>query len=495
MKRIIAKEPYTLTMRSLKQMSLGISLSILACGLGHGLLVNSASLSLFQAIRDHDVPLAERMLQESGDAAVHGTADNGITPLHIAAALNQVDMVAMLLEHGADAGAVTGGGFTALHWAAGRNAAAAAELLLDQGADIAAITINGITPLHWAANNNATNVTSLLLIRGADPLPETASGRTPLHWAVMNESQGAAISLAFQVVSEQMEQEPPTDWLVSPTNEVPGPEPFLDATTDLPLDESDGLPPVDHLPRPAFGRSLTVPIGFGESLHFTWLDGMRIWVGTYEVTNGQFRRFRPKHKSMFYEGFSLNGNSQPAVYVSWNDARDLCKWLNKTFRDRIPRECHFRLPLSQEWQAFARCGDNRLYPWGSQWPPRYGNFSDLTARQSFASWEGIRHYDDGYAVTCPVTKSGANEWGLYGLGGNVWEWCDGWYDAGRTYRIRHGGGWDFDGETSLRVSTRGFDRPEARYDTIGIRLVVSKRGKTMVAPSRWKGKPVATQVK
>ena len=482
-------------MRPFKHIGLGVVLLLLLGAAGQALLVTPASVSLFQAIRDHDVPLAERILTETGGAAAHAMAENGVTPLHIAAALNQADMVDALLEHGADIRAATEGGFTALHWAAGRDAAAATELLLARGSDMAAITSNGITPLHWAANNNASNVTALLLSRGADPLPETASGHTPLHWAVMNESQEAAISLAFRVVSDQMENEPPTGWLPGPTHEPAPAALAFEEPEDVPLNEAGGLPPVEHLPRPAFGRTLTVPVGFGESLHFTWLDGMRIWVGTYEVTNGQFRRFRPKHKSMFYEGFSLNGNSQPAVYVSWEDAREFCKWLNKHFRDRIPRECHFRLPTSPEWQAIASCGDNRLYPWGNTWPPRYGNFSDLTARKSFSNWEGIRHYEDEYAVTCPVRQSGANTWGIYGMGGNVWEWCDGWYDAGRTYRIRHGGSWDFDGETSLRVSTCGFDRPGARYDTIGMRLIVSKRGKTMVEPSRWQGKPIATQVK
>jgi formylglycine-generating enzyme required for sulfatase activity len=76
-------------------------------------------------------------------------------------------------------------------------------------------------------------------------------------------------------------------------------------------------------------------------------------------------------------------------------------------------------------------------------------------------------------VTCPVSQSGYNEWGIYGLAGNVWEWCLDWYTAKREYRVRRGGSWDFDTEPNLRINTIGFDRPEVRDDTIGFRVVAS----------------------
>jgi formylglycine-generating enzyme required for sulfatase activity len=69
-----------------------------------------------------------------------------------------------------------------------------------------------------------------------------------------------------------------------------------------------------------------------------------------------------------------------------------------------------------------------------------------------------------------------NEWGIYGLAGNVWEWCDDWMDnADRRLKIRKGGSWDFDTKESLRVLANGFDRPSARYDTIGFRVIVAPK--------------------
>ena len=435
-------------------------------------VVDATTFELISAIRANKVQHVSDMLTASGDAAVHAVVGSGITPLHIAAALDLAEMTTLLIEHGADVTARTQGGFTPLHWAAGRDAALSAATLLTANSDPNATTANGITPLHWAANNNATNVVSLLLSRGIDPLPKTESGQTPLHWAVLKESQDAAFELAFKAVSEEMASE--TNVLQSSADGTSRPEAGPDDTEE-PLKTPEASIPVEHLPRPAFGRRLTVPLGFGEALSFVWIDHMKLWVGAHEVTNGQYRRFKPTHKSMFRENFSFNGNHQPVVYVSWKDAVAFCNWLNTHHLDRVPRECKFRLPTDEEWQIVARCGDNRIYPWGNQWPPRYGNLSDLTARQSFSTWEGISHYEDGYAVTCPVEQSGVNEWGIYGLAGNVWEWCSDWYDAGKTYKIRRGGCWDFDGETSLRVDSRGFDRPDARYDTIGFRVIVSKK--------------------
>ena len=138
----------------------------------------------------------------------------------------------------------------------------------------------------------------------------------------------------------------------------------------------------------------------------------------------------------------------------------------------MPLNCEFRLPLEAEWILMAKCGDNRKYPWGNEWPPKYGNYSDLTAREKLSDWHGITGYDDGYVVTCPVYEAGLNEWGIYGLAGNVWEWCDDWFDSGKTYKVRHGASWDFDEKLSLAILFRGFDRPDVRDDTVGFRVVV-----------------------
>jgi len=206
-------------------------------------------------------------------------------------------------------------------------------------------------------------------------------------------------------------------------------------------------------------------------MRFQWIRDLRMWVGKYEVSNHQFLTFDRQHDSGAHDEITLNDAQQPVVRVTWTVAQAYCRWLTEIFGDALPDGYVFRLPTEAEWTTFARCGTDREYPWGDQFPPDYGNFSDRDARDKLTNWRGIEAYKDGFAVTCPVEQSGENEWGLFGVGGNVWEWCDDWYEETQLYRVRRGGSWFFDSEISLRVDYRGFDLANASYDTIGFRVV------------------------
>lgn len=464
-----------------------------------------ANMAVHDALRRQDIGYLKDLLVNGDPALVETTVGRGGTPLHVAASLNLAEAAELLLQHGARVDSRTDGGFTPLHWAASRNAAEVAAVLIAHGADVDAESATGIRPIHWAAHRNATRVVELLIAAGAALEAETASGARPIHWAYMGKSEDAAMLIADRIVTLNMESEA-TNVVVEA--EEP-PSSATEAAAALPDDSEEALlaqleallpasrpapaPPAAEMSPSApaaapaaeatdiyitrdgasMGKSLIVAIGLGETLVFEWNPSLQVWAGKYEVTNGQFRRYRPSHASGSREKLSLDGNDQPAVYVSWHDAQDYCIWLNRTYRDRLPRDFVFRLPYAVEWTLLARCGEKRKYPWGNDWPPAYGNFSDLTAREQLASWNGISGYVDGYAVSCPVVQSGMNEWGLYGMGGNVWEWCQDDYPQDRRYKLRRGGSWDFDPEPSLRLSTLGFDRPEVRDDTIGFRIVAS----------------------
>ena len=71
-----------------------------------------------------------------------------------------------------------------------------------------------------------------------------------------------------------------------------------------------------------------------EHQHQVCIEGY--WMGKYEVTNTQYRMFKPVHDSSQYEGNSLNGDTQPVANVSWNDAVAFAEWLTqktgKTFK-------------------------------------------------------------------------------------------------------------------------------------------------------------------
>jgi formylglycine-generating enzyme required for sulfatase activity len=454
---------------------------------------------IFAAVRSNDLARAENILRTVSPTSMEIRIGDGITPLHIAAAKNLKEMTSLLLRNGADPDVATAGGFTPLHWAASKNAADAAEVLIKGGANINAATPQGITPLHWAASNNATNVIKLLIVCGADMQTKTTGGFAPLHWALMRDANEAAFIIAYKAASDDIgeasnamaratsaREAAATKTEVASTNEVapvaetaavaPVPEEAVESAREkesVDKTEEEIAALSQSLPITTADEDLIVPLGRGEELVFMRLKGLDIWGGKYEITNGQYRRYKQDHSSKFREKFSLDAKDQPVVYVSWDEAKAYCKWLNKNYGDRLPLKCEFRLPAEKEWIAFARCGDNRKYQWGDEMPPKYGNYSDLAAKQKLSNWRGINNFNDGFVVSCPVEESGANEWGLCGVGGNVWEWCEDWHDTGKKYKVRHGGSWDYDAEEDLTVEARGFDRPDARDDTIGFRVVVA----------------------
>ncbi|MFA5042617.1 MAG: SUMF1/EgtB/PvdO family nonheme iron enzyme [Kiritimatiellia bacterium] len=229
-------------------------------------------------------------------------------------------------------------------------------------------------------------------------------------------------------------------------------------------------------PRP--GWALVVDLGDGEMLPFVWIGPLKMWVGKFEVTNDQYGRFDMGHASKDYYGRLLNASDQPVVWVSWEDANNYCEWLTRTFGGQIPRGYIFRLPREQEWQAFAACNDRRRYPWGNTWPPpdtcNYrgeegaGLFYRLFQHEPY-----IGGHNDGFIVTCPVKQSGGNAWGLFGVGGNAWEWCRDWFDDQQITRALRGASWNNYEPDIIAVTNRSDAYPLRRNPMIGFRVVVA----------------------
>jgi len=429
--------------------------------------------SIHQAVRAKDIVTLESLLNTASIDEINASEKKGITPLHLAGATDFYQAVKLLIDHGADVNSKTSSGFTPLHWAASKNAVDAVELLLANGADVNAKAKSGITPLHWAASKNAADSIKLLLAAGADINAKTQLSYTPLHLAVKNDPYCEAAVLLAKAQADIEEQ---SGFLTAA--DLPDESDTARRPQELTEPEASGsAAKQQNTPPPVVqGAMLQVNLGLDSVLEFVWVDTLKLWFLKYEVTNRQYRHYKPAHSSRSYEGLTLNLSEQPAVYVSWHDADDYCQWLNTTYSNRIPANCEFRLPTADEWSFTAACGDERKYPWGNEWPPLYGNFSDMTARKELSDWHGILGYDDGYPVTCPVADSGMSEWGIYGLAGNVWEWCSDWLDnKDQQYKLRKGGSWDFDPQPSLEVNAIGMDKPTAKYDTIGIRIVVAPK--------------------
>ncbi len=225
------------------------------------------------------------------------------------------------------------------------------------------------------------------------------------------------------------------------------------------------------------------------------------YISAKEVTNGEFRKFSREHVPDSFAGFELAGDEQPVARVSWRDAVRFCNWLSQ--RDGLPSAYQergdefvlsepvgigYRLPTEAEWAwaaRFAAGAANHRFPWGDQPdpPPGSGNYADASAAGIVSS--ALLSYRDGFPVTSPVGASGANELGLFDVGGNVAEWI---HDRYRIYpesrsttpvkdpkgpntgglRAIRGSSWKHAGQTQLRLAFRDYSK-EGRED-VGFRI-------------------------
>ena len=193
---------------------------------------------------------------------------------------------------------------------------------------------------------------------------------------------------------------------------------------------------------------------------------------TTEVTVGQWRTIMGKRGM----GLEEAEKDMPVSSVSWFDCIQFLGKLNAL------GEGFYRLPTEAEWEYACRAGVSDAYPWGGEIDchrAMFGNNSRKAGPCVRLSWMK-RLKSDGPA---PVRSYLPNEWGLYDMAGNVWEWCQDWYgeypgtavqDPAGPYsgkgKIRRGGGWMGSGRT-CRSANRAYAHPGSRLTTTGFRVV------------------------
>ena len=177
------------------------------------------------------------------------------------------------------------------------------------------------------------------------------------------------------------------------------------------------------------------------------------YIAAREVTNGEFRRFRPAHASGFVDRRTIDLDGQAVTGVSWADAVEYCNWLSAQeglppayeqagggWVLRQPITTGYRLPSEAEWEYAARqvplAGRARRYEWGDALPPPAGS-ANLAGGEAAATLPRVLEgWQDEYPSVAPPGKHPANGLGLYDLTGNVSEWV---HDAYASFDPSGGG--------------------------------------------------------
>ena len=255
-------------------------------------------------------------------------------------------------------------------------------------------------------------------------------------------------------------------------------------------------PPVND----GYGDFVYVPGGpfkmgdtFGDGLprerpaHVVDVDAF--YIGKYEVTNGQWKKFRddpmyedvklwpngrivPKDQVGYWNdknnhgGGTPDSDDYPVIGVNWDSAVAYCNWISaKTGRK-------YRLPTEAEWEKAARGADQRRYPWGNEIAPGDANFV------------GAERFDT--AMKGGSFAKDTSPYGAMDMAGNLMEWCSDWYQANYyavsprrnpkgpaagSYRVVKGGSFYLE-PFDLRLYSRSAAEPSFKeHRMIGFRAV------------------------
>ncbi len=212
-----------------------------------------------------------------------------------------------------------------------------------------------------------------------------------------------------------------------------------------------------------------------------------IWMGKFEVTQEQYQKIMRMSPSRF------RGRKRPVETITFFNAREFCQKLSQKTGKL------YRLPTEAEWEYACRAGTNTaLYTGlisinGIKNSPEidpiawYAGNSGVANEDGIDSsaWEG-KQYPHRRAATHPVGFKKPNDFGLYDMIGNVWEWCQDWYDAGyyqatpyddpsgpqtSAKKVLRGGSWGSD-VRNCRSANRLGEFPGQRNHTVGLRVVL-----------------------
>ncbi len=202
------------------------------------------------------------------------------------------------------------------------------------------------------------------------------------------------------------------------------------------------------------------------------------YMQTTEVTQGQWEQVMGSGINPSY--FSACGMDCPVEQVSWNEAQNFIDALNasegRSNCNTTPNTC-YSLPTESQWEYAARGGTLSSFYSGAI---TNTNCDPIDANLDKIGW----YCGNAYSTTHPVAQKEANNWSLYDMSGNVFEWCEDWvgtYPDGPvddptgvttgTFRVMRGGSFQF-----FAWLARSADRigrvQDQRFKYLGFRLIL-----------------------
>jgi len=203
--------------------------------------------------------------------------------------------------------------------------------------------------------------------------------------------------------------------------------------------------------------------------------------------------------------FSLRPGRElyPSHYISWFGAVSCCNWASimqglEPCYDLDTWHCDldkrgYRLPTEAEWEWAARGGyEQKRFPWAHKETITH---ADGNYRSDTNNWYDVsptRGYHPDYADlrpgSSPVGTFAPNNFGLYDMSGNVWEWTGDWYarysnepknnptgPAAGRFKVFRGGAWRTTAERTTCAVRYISSRPEETVNDVGFRMVISYR--------------------
>jgi len=191
-------------------------------------------------------------------------------------------------------------------------------------------------------------------------------------------------------------------------------------------------------------------------------------IGTTEVTPEQWYKVI---KTKPWKG--KEGDDIAASYITWNEAKKFCEKLTEL---EAKEKRKYRLPTEAEWEYACRAGTQTSY-----------SFGDIGTELDKYAW--YRESKPNHASQVALKKH--NQFGLYDMHGNVWEWCSDWYDENYyenspdkdpqgpkngTKRVCRGGSFKAPAD-ECRSAYRDKEKDDHRSSRTGFRVV-------MIAPEK-----------